>query len=1317
MATKLEIRVLADTKTAIRQIRGFVQGIRNEFNKISAGAGGAGKINVNQLSSQIVASQNKISESTAKATKKAVGLGRQRLEMIQKIAKAEAAGAIAYRKGLTGVKATKEEYRALLTHITEHLNKQKHSNQELKKGVKLLDGYVRKMREAGKAGMGLGGATGAQPLSIARGAGQQFMGQREQLAAGQFIPKDAIKNMEHVRSFAADIGKYAKFQIRWFASAGIIFTIAGALSRAARNTIEFHQALKDIEAITAKSEEEIRLVGDAAKEVASTTPLAAAEAAKMGLKLVQAGLSARATAEAMKTVAAVTTVSGENMETVAKAVTTAMFAWNLEASRVPEIGNVLAGALNFSRLTVEDLGTAFNYLASTSAIMGRNLAETSAALAVLSNMGIRASTIGTGLSQLMTQLVAPTAKFGEELKRVGVSANDINPTMNKMSVIITRLRDAGFSAAKSMDILGVRAGRILAASIIATGEAFDDMEKKITKQNMLNDALKKSMEGPRNALMKMRNQLDIAVTQIGDVAVPAIVGMADVMGFLLQRFRDATAVLSFLAEKLTGLGAALALTTAAGIIPMVLHGKKLITMFKGLTIATISFSGALAVLAKHPYIYASIALIGALSALGAMFTRNKKKMNELALAKDKDIEKTRRQAQVAAELRAEQARLEEAVTKLSEAWDKIKDPIAKLPMVAKIREIVAQMDLMSMSTDAYNVRIGKLEKSLAGQVKAFDNLGKSAKESLIKQFSDQVKETTYRLKELKSEAGKVGGEIAHSFRTAFAALAETKPGQLAAETISGILGRSTTDELKALADYRKYLEKTGDALVARARAINKEHKAGTIDAKGLEKEMKKLLIDYKAYEEIANKVRVSLSKLTRRTKDYSNALRAAQKGVIGLQQKLADLKETDPITKIGLQTARDLATTNLTLLKFEEKRAKVTAKLNSKIASPEARVELLKQEGILGKIVAAYFKQLDLISETGNLRKSQAAEARKLDFGEIEAGHAKLKLEAEQKLLNIRKIMKTISPVEGLMKEVELENKKLNILIRQKQARLDAIRAEKIGSKDKDLEIARLELELAQLRGQKAGVPSVETQTAGAIPAEVSELLSMQNKLDQMKLARDGYLEYLRESGATEVEIARAKEEAKTQIEDQSNQMRFSAMQNNINMTLGLMDILYVASGSKNKKLFLAMKAAAFGQAIISAHQAAALALANPPGPPTTIPMAATALKMGYLNAGMIAAQTFASMSAKGGGSMAAGGGGGGDRGYKYFDLQATKYGTGFRPGEEQGATQVTYNINAVDAKSFKALVEENPSAITEVVQQDIKDNGKTKEVIKNYAA
>jgi len=109
--------------------------------------------------------------------------------------------------------------------------------------------------------------------------------------------------------------------------------------------------------------------------------------------------------------------------------------------------------------------------------------------------------------------------------------------------------------------------------------------------------------------------------------------------------------------------------------------------------------------------------------------------------------------------------------------------------------------------------------------------------------------------------------------------------------------------------------------------------------------------------------------------------------------------------------------------------------------------------------------------------------------------------------------------------------------------------------------------------------------------------------------------------------------------DQQTNVMRLQSAQNMTTSMLGIMSMLYNASGKQSQALFYLMKAAATAQAVINAWLAYTQALATPPGPPYTIPLANMALAMGLAGAAAIAATAFMSPSTGAGtGGTATGG-------------------------------------------------------------------------------
>ena len=334
----------------------------------------------------------------------------------------------------------------------------------------------------------------------------------------------------------SSIRNYIKFQIEWFAGAAVIFTLVAGFRKLVTSTFEFQQSLKDIQAVTMATKEEIDLLAAAAMNVSTETPIAAGEVAKMGLQLIRAGMNAKDAAVALNMVAKVATVAGEDAKIVADTVATAFFAWKMQAQDMAKVGNIIAATLNYSRLQVEDLGTAYNYLAGTASALNKSFSETNAIMAVFSNMGIKASTIGTGLAMVFGRLLVPTQKFRNTIKNLGGDISETDIAVHKFADVLEYLENINYDASLAMSQFGQRAGRILMFAMSAGSEAFRTMESRIAKSKQLTEGLAHSMEGPINQMKQMWNMLIAVAIRVGESMQPifqAVIVSLKLMGAVL----------------------------------------------------------------------------------------------------------------------------------------------------------------------------------------------------------------------------------------------------------------------------------------------------------------------------------------------------------------------------------------------------------------------------------------------------------------------------------------------------------------------------------------------------------------------------------------------------------------------------------------------------------------------------------------------------------------------------------------------------------------------------------------------------------------
>jgi TP901 family phage tail tape measure protein len=102
-------------------------------------------------------------------------------------------------------------------------------------------------------------------------------------------------------------------------------------------------------------------------------------------------------------------------------------------------------------------------------------------------------------------------------------------------------------------------------------------------------------------------------------------------------------------------------------------------------------------------------------------------------------------------------------------------------------------------------------------------------------------------------------------------------------------------------------------------------------------------------------------------------------------------------------------------------------------------------------------------------------------------------------------------------------------------------------------------------------------------------------------------------------DIAKLEEDAAKKKEERERQSAISTVKSFLSVGQQLLSI----AGTKSKALFNINKGLNVAQAVTDTYAAATAALKNPPGPPSTIPMAATATAMGLANVARIAGQSY----------------------------------------------------------------------------------------------
>lgn len=386
--------------------------------------------------------------------------------------------------------------------------------------------------------------------------------------------QDLGRSFHLAGSKARTFGDRIKTVVQYKSIIAGIQAIQTVLVGAIQSIVEYDQALKDLQAITGASALEVEQMGDKIIEVASKTKFSATEIAQ-GMRVIgQAGFSASEAVETMQAISDLATGTLTDMASTVDLVTTAMRVFSIDASRSGEVVDVFANAVNKSKLTIDKLRTAFNYVGPIAKEAGISFQELSASMGTLANSGLRASTIGTGLRRVFAELVDPSDKMRAAAQKAGVALSDLNPATAGLENTISNLGLVLSDTQTSFDLFGKR-GAAAALALTDSSSGFSQMLMTIGETGTAAEMAGIQIEGLAVSWKNLTDRLGILAIKFGEL------GIADAMKILIDVGKALIKVMTalidnelarFIAKSALVVGAAIAMVKAFGLIAAAITG-------------------------------------------------------------------------------------------------------------------------------------------------------------------------------------------------------------------------------------------------------------------------------------------------------------------------------------------------------------------------------------------------------------------------------------------------------------------------------------------------------------------------------------------------------------------------------------------------------------------------------------------------------------------------------------------------------------------------------------------------------------------------
>ncbi len=299
---------------------------------------------------------------------------------------------------------------------------------------------------------------------------------------------------------------------------------AAPLAKSAQIFSEFDDQMRLVQGVTGSTGAQFETLTETAKELGRTTSWTAAQVAEGMVSLGRAGFKSDEINASIGSVMDLARATGTEIGAATDIAGNALRAFNLPASEMGRVCDVLAATANGSAQTLEDLGEAFKYVAPIAASTGESLEDTAKTVGALANFGVKGSQAGTVIKAIQTRM-ASDAGAQATYAELGIDTRDAEGNLRKVHDVLTDLGAAlqNMPSGERLEKIKSVFGQYGLSGVSLTTSNFKELNAAIDGSSGTAARVAEAMDaGIGGSARKAKSAVEGLAIAIGDALVPHI---------------------------------------------------------------------------------------------------------------------------------------------------------------------------------------------------------------------------------------------------------------------------------------------------------------------------------------------------------------------------------------------------------------------------------------------------------------------------------------------------------------------------------------------------------------------------------------------------------------------------------------------------------------------------------------------------------------------------------------------------------------------------------------------------------------------------
>ncbi|ATH65715.1 phage tail tape measure protein [Staphylococcus nepalensis] len=471
-------------------------------------------------------------KASTEQIKQASNATKQQREVHQKLIASHKEETANVKKLTQSNKSITEENKKVKASYQQSNDAVKTAEKEYDKLSKTIKDYPKDLAKAEKAVNNEKASMNGLQKSIDKAEQELKQMNKQQMIANSSYTKQA----DHLDKMSEKYGKMSQNMRSVGRNMSMYVTtpIAGAMGYAGKLGVEFDDGMRKVQAISGATGKDLDALKAKAREMGATTKFSASDSAEAMNYMAMAGWKSQDMMSGLPGIMDLAAASGEELGTVSDIVTDGLTAFGLEAKDSGRFADVLASASANANTNVQMMGEGFKYAAPVAGALGYSIEDTSTAIGLMSNAGIKGQKAGTALRTMMTNMTQDTAKAKENFQKYGVSLTDSNGKMKSFKTVMDDLRknignlDEKQQAQAATTLFGKEAQAGALSIINASQKDYDKLSKSIDNSEgsakKMGDTMEKGLGGSLRELKSAAEELGLSVFETIQPALSGMVG-------------------------------------------------------------------------------------------------------------------------------------------------------------------------------------------------------------------------------------------------------------------------------------------------------------------------------------------------------------------------------------------------------------------------------------------------------------------------------------------------------------------------------------------------------------------------------------------------------------------------------------------------------------------------------------------------------------------------------------------------------------------------------------------------------------------------